>query len=66
MALFVLIIGEAEQVITKLLQKGIVVVAACSKRIVRERIVYGKQKKEVEFVFKRFREYRGMSIRKEY
>lgn len=45
-------------VISMLLQKGIVVVAACSKRIVREKVVAGKQQKEVEFVFEQFREYR--------
>ena len=46
-------------VITRLLQKNIVVVAACSKRIVRESVVDGKQQKEVEFVFEQFREFRG-------
>ncbi|MBR1598204.1 MAG: hypothetical protein IJ661_04715 [Lachnospiraceae bacterium] len=45
-------------VITSLLQKGIVVVAACSKRIVSEKVVDGKQQKEVEFAFEQFREYR--------
>lgn len=43
----------AYQVITKLRKKGIKVLAACSERIVRE----AGQRKEVQFVFRQFREY---------
>lgn len=43
----------AYQVITKLREKGIKVLAACSERIVKE----AGQRKEVIFVFGQFREY---------
>ena len=36
---------------------------ACSKRIVQERVVDGKQQKEVEFVFEQFKEYRTSFIK---
>lgn len=43
----------AYHVIRKLKEKGIVVLAACSERIVTE----SENKKEVTFVFEQFREY---------
>lgn len=45
----------AYQVITRLREEGIQVLAACSERIVKEE----GQKKEIVFVFEQFRKYGG-------
>lgn len=45
-------------IITMLLDRGVTVVAACSKREVKESVENGGQKKEVVFSFVQFREYR--------
>ncbi|MBE5924768.1 MAG: hypothetical protein E7271_09970 [Lachnospiraceae bacterium] len=45
-------------VISQLVKKGITVVAACSKRVVNEKLVDGVQQKEVIFSFEQFRQYK--------
>lgn len=45
-------------VVSALLRRGILCVAACNRRIVAEEIEDGLAKKQSVFVFERFREYR--------
>ncbi len=45
-------------VVNRLIEKGIVCLAACSRRVVKERVIDGVSIRESQFEFERFREYR--------